>query len=377
MRHRVRWLLLALVASGIGAVASMTSRVRGSVDGAVFEPAAVSFISPAKGWVLGRVGCRDCAALRVTSDGGRHWAALAPLAVPLGYYSRSSGAVSDLSFVDQVNGFLFAPGLLSTHNGGRSWRRQSIPPVQQVSVGAVYAYALTRATGTEGHAALWRTPIGQDRWKRLPLPAAAASPPRMSVFTLELAVEGAEVALLQPGFNGPQVAPNLVGRIWSSDDLGASWRSRSVPCTTADGGAAILAIARAHAYSWLIDCFDNEQSSQEQNTQHHMYHSADAGASWMRVSDPTRHNMPDLLADNGAGHTFLTTAGVSDTLVGSFDDGDHWRLLLRSGGSFSGWADLRFMTTKIGFVLGPTHYAPEHLYRTDNGGRSWRILPVS
>ena len=94
----------------------------------------------------------------------------------------------------------------------------------------------------------------------------------------------------------------------------------------------------------------------------------------MRVSDPTRHNMPALLADNGAGHAFLTTEGVSDTLVGSFDGGHHWRLLLRSGGSFSGWADLRFLTAKIGFVIGPTHYSPEHLYRTDDGGRTWQIL---
>jgi hypothetical protein len=56
------------------------------------------------------------------------------------------------------------------------------------------------------------------------------------------------------------------------------------------------------------------------------------------------------------------------------DRGRRWRLLFRSGGGFYGWADLRFLTTQIGFVVGPTHYAPEHLYRTDDGGRSWRIL---
>ena len=379
-RHRLLGgaclLALAFCASGLGAAATLTSSVGGSISGAVFEPSAVSFISPAKGWVLGRAGCSDCASLRVTKDDGRHWAALPSPRVPLWYYNASSGAVSDVTFANPTDGYLFAPALLSTHDGGRSWRRQSLPPVWQLGVGAGYAFALTRA-GTDRRVALWRSPIGQDRWSRLPLLSAAVLPSSLTVSSVGLAVEGALVVLLQPGFNGPSAARprDMVGRLWASSDSGTSWRSRAVPCTAVDGGAALFAIALHHPREWLIDCFDNEQSSQAQNTQHHLYRSADAGESWTRVSDPTRHNDPALLADNGAGHTLLATVGGGgDTLVGSFDAGRRWRQLLRSGGSFFGWADLRFLTPKIGFVVGPTHYAPEHLYRTDNGGRSWRIL---
>jgi len=32
------------------------------------------------------------------------------------------------------------------------------------------------------------------------------------------------------------------------------------------------------------------------------------------------------------------------------------------------------VTAETGFVVGPTHYWPEHLYRTDDGGRTWRLL---
>jgi photosystem II stability/assembly factor-like uncharacterized protein len=125
----------------------------------------------------------------------------------------------------------------------------------------------------------------------------------------------------------------------------------------------------------LIDCFDEMQSSQAQNTQHHLYRTVNAGTSWIRLPDPTRHNDPDLLADSGAGQIFLATVGgAGDTLVGSLDNGQRWKLLTRDGGSFFGWADLRFVTTNVGFVVGPTHYAPEHLYRTDDAGRIWRIL---
>lgn len=51
-------------------------------------------------------------------------------------------------------------------------------------------------------------------------------------------------------------------------------------------------------------------------------------------------------------------------------------LVLRSGGSFGGWADLGFVSVSVGFVVGPTHYAPEHLYRTQDGGRTWRVVRV-
>jgi len=367
--------LLFGVLGSAGGAAATTGIRSSSVKALGFEPAAVSFISPTKGWVLGRAGCSDCAALRVTMDGGRHWDQLPSPRVPLWYYNARPDAVRDVTFGDAANGFVFAPGLRSTHDRGRSWRRQSLPPVWQLSIGAGSAFALTRA-GSDGRFALWRTPIEQDRWTRLPVPAAAVSP-SSSVYAVVLAVEGAEVVLLKPGFTGPSVARprNMVGRIWASSDSGRSWRSHAVPCTARDGGAALLAIALGHPHTWLLDCFDNKQSSQAQNTQHHLYRSADAGASWARVSDPTRHNDPALLADNGAGHAVLATVGGGgDTLVASFDSGRHWRLLLRSGGGFFGWADLRFLTAKTGFVVGPTHYAPEHLYRTDDGGRSWRIL---
>jgi photosystem II stability/assembly factor-like uncharacterized protein len=369
-------LVLALTGSEIGAGATLTSRASGSVKAAMFEPAAASFISPTQGWVLGRAGCSDCASLRATTDGGRHWTALPSPRVPLWYYNAKSGAVRDVTFADPANGFLFAPALLTTHDGGRSWQRQSLPPVSQLGVGAGYAIALTR-TGTDGRVALWRTPIGRDRWSRLPLPVAVALPSSLTASSVGLAVEGAAVVLLQQGFNGPSLARprDMAGRLWASSDSGTSWRARAVPCTAVDGGAALFAIALHHPREWLIDCFDNEQSSQAQNTQHHLYRSADAGQSWTRVSDPTRRNDPALLADNGAGHTLLATeGGGGDTLVGSFDGGRRWRLLLSSGGGFFGWADLRFLTPEIGFVVGPTHYAPEHLYRTDDGGRSWLIL---
>ncbi|MGB6455523.1 MAG: nucleotidyl transferase AbiEii/AbiGii toxin family protein [Streptosporangiaceae bacterium] len=75
------------------------------------------------------------------------------------------------------------------------------------------------------------------------------------------------------------------------------------------------------------------------------------------------------------GHAFLATEGGSgDTLLGTFDGGLHWSVLITSGGSFCGWSGPIFVAAETGFVVGPTHYAPEHLYRTTEGGHSWHIV---
>jgi photosystem II stability/assembly factor-like uncharacterized protein len=313
----------------------------------------------------------------MTRDGGADWSALSSPRVPLSFYSRASRAVTDIAFADATNGFLYGPGLLTTHDSGRTWRRQSLPPIRTLNLGAVYAYALTTARTGAG-VSIWRAAVGTDLWNQLSLPLAVEKlSPAVSADTLQLAVEGHTVVLIHGGSNGPAVDRGQRGRIWVSSDSGTNWRARAVPCTPVDGRATVVAIARAHPHSMIVDCFDNEQSSQEQNTQHHLYRTTDTGSTWARIRDPTRHNLPALLADNGANHFFLATEGVSDNLVGSFDGGQHWRLLLRSGGSFFGWADLRFVTTSTAFVVAPTHYATEHIYRTDDGGRNWRILRVN
>jgi photosystem II stability/assembly factor-like uncharacterized protein len=196
---------------------------------------------------------------------------------------------------------------------------------------------------------------------------------------LQLEADGGTLALLQQGDTGVGGTAATVGQLWISTDGGTSWQGRPVPCQApADGGADVMSMALGHPDAWLLDCFDNEQSEQEQDTQHHLYGSANGGLSWVRLPDPTARNEPDLLADNGSGHAFLATEGDGDCLVGTLDGGLHWQILINSGGSFGGWADLGFLTSDIGFVIGPADLydtvAPDHVYRTDDGGRTWQAM---
>jgi photosystem II stability/assembly factor-like uncharacterized protein len=332
----------------------------------------VSFVSLSQGWVLGGNGCSSCAALRETRDGGDTWTALPPPPAPLGYYtSAPMSGVTQVAFADPASGFLYGPELLATSDGGRTWNREPLPPVEDLVIANGYAYALT-ATAVGAPDELWRTVIGSGTWTMLSIPTGS-EPGNLSL----IYASGSTLVLLHQGFMGPDPLSTAAtaGGLWLSTDAGVTWQARTVPCVGDDGGgASVLGIALGHPDAWLLDCFDNEQSQQEQDTQHHLFGTVNAGLSWVRLPDPSRHNEPDALADNGAGHAFLATEGDADTLLGTFDGGLDWRVLITSGGSVYGWSGPIFLTASTGFVVGPTHDAPEHLYRTTDGGRSWQIV---
>jgi photosystem II stability/assembly factor-like uncharacterized protein len=332
----------------------------------------VSFVSASQGWVLGLDGCGDCAALLQTTDGGVTWTALPPPPSLLGYYTGSPvTGVTQVAFANAASGFLYGPELLATSDGGRTWSPESLPPVQSLVIGDGYAYALT-AAAAGGPELLWRTAIGTGTWTPLPVPSGP-QPDNPAL----LYASGSTLVLLQQGFMGPAPVSTAAtaGDLWLSMDNGITWQARAVPCVGPDGGgASVLSVALGHPDAWLLDCFDTEQSQQEQDTQHHLFGTVDAGLSWVQLPDPSRANEPSALADNGAGHAFLATEGDSDTLLGTFDGGLQWSVLIASGGSFSGWSGPIFLTAQSGFVVGPTHNAPEHLYRTTDGGQSWQIV---
>ncbi len=348
-------LLVALVSS-----AAASSAAGGERPG--FGPVAASFISPARGWVLGTRGCTDCAAVRTTTDGGRTWTALPSPRAKIPIDPPGSRPVEDIAFADSRNGFLFGTALLVTHDGGKSWRRDAeLPPVQALGIGAGYVLALTELGA--GRVRLWRARVGHDRWSEMSLPKDAARP--AYEYPVQLSVEGSEIVLLGTG-----------DTILASSDAGVRWVARTLRCPEGNGGGSTtITIARGHPRSWLVDCFSSMQSSQAMHTQHVLFRTVNAGISWTRLHRPIQSNDPDLLADNGAGHLFLATDGNADVLVGSLDTGRRWNRVVADRGSFGGWKDLRFVTPTVGFVVGPRFNG--HLYRTDDAGRTWRIVSTT
>lgn len=339
-----------------------------------FGVAAASFISANQGWALGSTGCLGCAGIAATHDGGHTWTPLpAPPASLYWYYPRSS-AVSNIDFANTSDGYLFTPGLYATHDGGRTWSNQRLSDVKSLTVAGDYAYALTGYHGA-GPEALYRSQLGTSSWLKVALPA----PPRQGQ-TFTTAAAGSAVVLMRNGLSSVGITAKQVGSLWVSTDAGGSWQARTMPCTVADGGATVLSVARGHPQAWLVICFNNRQSSQEQDTEQHLYGTATGGSTWVRLANPPQHNAPVELADNGSGHAFLATEGARDTLNGTLDGGTSWTTAIRDGGSFSGWSDLQFASTTTGYVVGPSRdssSAGTRLYQTTDGGQSWHVLNVA
>lgn len=339
-----------------------------------FGVTAASFITANRGWALGSTGCPGCAGIATTRDGGKTWSYLPAPPASLYWYYRDPSAVSNIDFANSSDGYLFGPGLYATSDGGHTWTDQHLTDIKSLTIAGGYAYALSGHSN--GPETLYRSQVGTNNWQKVALPARHG---QGRVF--KTAAAGADLVLLQTGSGSVSITPGQVGRLWVSTDAGKVWQPRRMPCTVADGGATLLSVARGHPQSWLIVCFNNRQSSQAQNTEQHLYGTANGGNSWVRLANPPQHNDPALLADNGSGHAFLATDGGRDSLNGTLDGGRTWHTSIRDGGSFSGWADLRFVDTNTGYVVGPFRagagLGTPHLYRTTDGGRTWNITSVT
>lgn len=339
-----------------------------------FGVAASSFITANQGWALGSTGCPGCAGVAVTHDAGKTWSALPSPPASLYWYYQQPTAVSNIAFANDSDGYLFSPGLYATRDGGHTWTDQHLTGIKSLTVAGGYAYALTGFQG-DGSESLYRSQIGSNSWQKVSLPAAPGQGQSFNT-----AAAGSALILEENGPPSVGITREQVGRLWVSTDAGSSWQTRTMPCTVADGGANAFSVAYGHPQSWLLVCYNNRQSSQQQNTEQHLYGTTNGGSSWVRLADPPQHNSPALLADNGAGHAFLATEGGRDTLNGTLDGGRSWTTSIVDGGSFFGWSDLGFVTATTGYVIGPSrggYSVPSHLYQTTNGGQSWHILNVA
>ncbi|HET7386759.1 MAG TPA: sialidase family protein [Nocardioidaceae bacterium] len=368
--------------TGTPSVAPSPSPTTGSGSGEGsedFGPTAVSFITAAHGWALSPGGCHGCGDLDVTTDAGQRWSPVArSLQMPGDTPGLIAGRVG-LYFTDDENGYLFATMhcqtrcVLTTHDGGHSWRPTPLPAIGQLVSSDDTAdgrsnstlYALTSRYEAR-KPALYRKAPGSMRWSRVDLPTASGG--------LFLGAQGDTVAVLVTTQFRHQPRS---GRLWVSIDRGDHWSPRPVPCTSVEGSAALMSIALGHPSAMLLDCFNGKQSSQAQWTQHHLYGSSDGGRTWVRLADPAQTGDPTLLADNGNGHAFLAVmSGGRNLLATTLDAGRHWHKSITNAEGFFGWSGLRFLSPSTAFVLGPTHYAPEQLYRTVDGGRTWDRLPL-
>ena len=321
------------------------------------SPASVTFVSANDGWVLGKATCASgqCAAIARTADGGRTWVAVrAPDAPIFPSPSDASPGISELRFADADNGWAFGPDLWSTHDGGTTWVRQTIPGVAAgpnvaalgTAGGTVYAVVFDG-----GAYRVASSPIGSDAWTlgAVRVPVGAGPVP-----TIQLILQGGAGWLLE---NDRTVVAGarLVNGAW------VTWQP---PCSTVVGPAFLAASGpRDLAAACDVGLWSNP-------TGEHLFLSHDGGSTFTESATAVPLTMGAMAA--AASPSVIVVSGSDGTgaiLVATFDAGQSWSVVARLGSVQI--ADLGFTTPTQGVVVAAGANGPATLLMTRDGGHTW------
>jgi hypothetical protein len=346
-------------------LASPSSAGPSSPSGPVaFEPVSVTFVSSADGWVLGSVPCGStrCAAIERTGDGGRTWTpATAPKTTARSGIDMGSGATSGIArlrFATATDGWAYGPDLWATHDGGASWTKVSAPGVPfgspivalETAGGSVHAAFYDGAQ----HFRIATSPIGSDAW---------------SVSSLKVAIGAGPVPEVQLVLSGDTgwLLENDRTVVGGARLVAGTWRTWKPACADVTGPAAIAA---SSAINLVASCDVGQWSTPTGN---HLFVSRDAGTTFAESG-----SVVPVLLGGGVATPDTSTIVVAGTdasgsvLVGSFNGGHSWSVVLRAGAVT--FADLGFTTTTQGVVVMSSPSGSDRLLMTRDGGHSWSAV---
>jgi photosystem II stability/assembly factor-like uncharacterized protein len=351
--------------------------------------AAIAFLSRTDGYGVftrqARGRCRLLAGR--TTDGGASFGVLAAVTpFPCGGYLPAAVLAAD----SHGDVFLYDPGLLVSHDGGRTWAAARQPGTVLAVAAAGRSVWLLRADcrGGAGTCALrlLESANGGHTWAPAP-----AQPPGATVRAVagRPAQEGAagQTWLLRTGRSSGYLLSSPASDaapMWFTADAGATWSARRLPCGRI--GAMSATLAAAPDGTLLAVCAGQPSAGNQAKS---AGRSADGGRSWVvhTACPPARYicrrGMPlysgylGQIAAVSAGTGFL--AGDRSSLLVTTDGGRRWRTVRPLiGDSSGGTYQVIFVNPRDGFVLGVGARTSElpTIWRTTNGGTSWSgVLP--
>lgn len=330
------------------------------------------------GFGLARSGRFECTYLARSDDGGQTWTRLPDrdLFLPRGEnQAEDVGSISGIAFATQLDGWLYGPGLWSTHDGGQTWRDDSAAVTDVLTVSA-----------SGGSAWLFdRIPCGADEclrvsqasaaagWRWSPLaaqPPVVSGAPGHAVFRI---VRPSATRALVAALRGPDRPPRIV----ATDDGGASWND--LPSLPAGRGEPRDVAALGDGHVWLTLTTVPATIMQDKE----IYHSSDAGRTWQLIADvgagqrgelnnlPVTGYLPRLTPVTPT--TLFLSMGRS-TLYGSFDAGQTWAPVINDDASIGGADSVRFLG--FGDVLHGLATSASTRWVTADGGRTWAAVTL-
>lgn len=338
-----------------------------------FAPSSVTFVSPARAWVIGQAGvpgsCYNgsvCTSVAWTSDDGRTWHGEH---APVTSGPDGSSGVSGIRFLDGVNGWAFGPELWATHNGGSDWRAvdTSGQRVTDLETAGTRAYALfASCSGGPGNAfaagctsfTLMTSPAGSDAWQ--PVSAETSN--------LSAGGTAASATIQLAGNEGYLLGPD--GTVYSGP-LGGTWsKAGTAPCQPGapqSGGFPSDALLAAAAPGRLaLACAGSSGTP--------VYTSGDGGANWT-AGAPAAGTPASLAASPSGTLVLATTDGVYSLASGA----SQWRQAAAASGSAlpAGGFSYVGMTSGADGAALPADTSLHEIWVTADAGQTWTPRPVS
>jgi photosystem II stability/assembly factor-like uncharacterized protein len=359
---------VASLAATAGPAAAAATADGGALAGspagpAGFQPAAASFVSPARGVALGSLGCtpgQACRArLAATADGGARWHLLT---APRAWLGNRSPQVSQVLFASRHDGWLYdqyGQGLWATHDGGARWRKLSLDgTIDAMAASAATAYAVISPPGSTG-AELFRSPAGRNAWARV---GTMTGDPQAS-----LAVYGRAA-----WFGTTTSQGTAAGTLWATTD-GVHWHKYAFSCPGAYYGlSGIAAASHSHVMFLCTNALGTFHTEKE------VLRSVNGGRTeHLTGQAPVGGDTNGEIAVPQHRSKVITIAAISpgpDFLYRSADGGKTWAPLEVPGTSGGvNMSSLSYVSRTVGWVVvgGPGEGSQSQLLRTSNAGRSW------
>lgn len=355
----------ALLVSVLALLAAFASpATAGTVVPPGFQPASTSWTGPDTGYVLGYSPCAKswCPALLGTTDGGRHWRRLGAPPVPL---PDNHNHVALRVFGDRIAYVSDGVHVRTSRDGGASWHPVTL-------AGAREPYYLSKITETGGRVFAMLTTYGEGRGSTRLYSAAAGSPVLVPVpgFAVTGGLTYGDLAV----GGGLQVALGAdygTEKYWTSPD-GVRFAPADPPCPA--GEVASLAGVRDRQVVAL--CSSSPGSPQPGSTERQLRHAPRLGGAFSGSDAvPFAGINQGFAAASPASATVAAVGGGVGFLHSTADGGRTWTTLALTERGFA-LTDLDFPGSGTGYVVDgqPDAYGGSAVYRTTDGGSSWREL---
>jgi hypothetical protein len=348
-----------------------------------FQVSSVTFVGLPTGWVIGQAGTPGhcgppdafiCTSLARTDDGGRTW-----YGVPAPVAGAPDGprGVSQVRFLDTLNGWAFGPELWATHDGGQHWARVPTHGLRvtalEASDGRAFAvWARCGGTGPLGAAAgctgfsVYSASAVSDHWAKVP-----------GTVGLSTGCVACSASLVLTGGNAYLFAPN--GEVLS---IAGSGSGRLVPA--ASGGSPVLAPCRpgppqpsglpsqgllaSTGPGLALLCPGTAVGGLQPKL---LYYSADGGLSWRYLGRAPLAGVASSLAGTPSGRLALATSqGIDLSTKAPGRAQVSWRPA--SGASAPGGFSYVGMTSDDQGVAVPVKGGLHAVWFTYDGGLHWQ-----